>query len=196
MDFQKEQRINYDPHHIISQRKQLNKNKPFDHQTIEGLAKIANFSYFEENSEVDEDKSNKLIAVAQTPDNSSILNKRSLSETDGMDVDENISHKKIKTHPQGDQTISEEIVSEDLKKMVLFQNKSLQMHQYSFGEEGNEESNSRFKSRIELVSSYADKQMQSSEETKNLLPRVRNLINQNTSLISTQDTERNQRGIP
>ena len=36
MDFQKDQRINYDPHHIISQRKQLNKNKPFDHQTIEG----------------------------------------------------------------------------------------------------------------------------------------------------------------
>ena len=36
MDFQKEQKVNYDPHHIISQRKQLNKNKPFDHQTVEG----------------------------------------------------------------------------------------------------------------------------------------------------------------
>ena len=33
--------------------------------------------------------------------------------------------------------------------------------------------------------------MQSSEETKNLLPRVRNLINQKTSLISTWDVERN-----
>ena len=52
MDFQKEQRINYDPHHIISHRKQLNKNKPFDHQTIEGLDKIANLTNFEENSEV------------------------------------------------------------------------------------------------------------------------------------------------
>ena len=49
MDFQEEQRINYDPHHIISQRKQLNKNKPFDHQTIEGLDKIVNLAYFEEN---------------------------------------------------------------------------------------------------------------------------------------------------
>ena len=39
MDFQKEQRINYDPHHIISQRKQPNKNKPFDHQVVEGLDK-------------------------------------------------------------------------------------------------------------------------------------------------------------
>ena len=33
--------------------------------------------------------------------------------------------------------------------------------------------------------------MQSSEETKNLLPRVRNLINQKTSLISTRDAESN-----
>ena len=145
MDFQKEQIINYDPHHIISQRKQLNKNKPFHHQTVESLDKIANLAYFEENSEVDEDRSNKLTVVAQTPDNPSILNKRTLSETDGMDVDENISHKKIKTHSQGDQTISEEIVSEDLKKMVLFQKKSVQMHQYSFGEEGNAQSSSHYK---------------------------------------------------
>ena len=132
-----------------------------------------------------------MTAVAQTPDHPSILNKRSLSETDGMDVDENISHKKIKTHPQGDQTISEEIVSEDLKNMVLFEKKSVHMHQYSFEEEGNAESNSRYKSKTELVSSYADKQMQSSKETNNLLPRVRNLINQNTSLISTRDAKRN-----
>ena len=90
------------------------------------------------------------------------MNKRSLSETDAMDVDENIYHKKIKTHPQDDQTISEEIFSEDLKKMVLFQKKSVQMHQYSFGEEGNAESSSCYKSRTELVSSYAEKQMQSS----------------------------------
>ena len=90
MDFQKEPKVNYDPHHIISQRKQLNKNKPFDHQTIEGLDKIANLAYFEENLEVDKDKSNKLTAMAQMPNNPSILNKRSLSETDGMDVDEKI----------------------------------------------------------------------------------------------------------
>ena len=34
MDFQKEQRINYDPHHLISKRNQSNKNKPFDHQIV------------------------------------------------------------------------------------------------------------------------------------------------------------------
>ena len=31
MDFQKEQKVNYDPYHIISLIKQANKNKPFDH---------------------------------------------------------------------------------------------------------------------------------------------------------------------
>ena len=39
--------------------------------------------------------------------------------------------------------------------------------------------------------SYADKEMHSLDETKNLLPRVRKLINKKTSLISTQDVERN-----
>ena len=76
-------------------------------------------SYFEENSGIDEDRTNKLTATVQAPDNPSILSKRSLSETNGMDVDENISHKKIKTHAQYDQ------VSEDLKKMVLFLKKSI-----------------------------------------------------------------------
>ena len=81
MDFQKEKRINYDPHHIISQRKKSNKNKPFNHQIVEGLDKIANLSYFEENSGIDEDRSNELTATVQAPDNPNILNKRSLSET-------------------------------------------------------------------------------------------------------------------
>ena len=73
MDFQKEKKVNYDPHHIISQRKQLNKNKPFDHRTVEGLDKIANLANFEENSEADEDRKNRFTAVAQTPVNSSIF---------------------------------------------------------------------------------------------------------------------------
>ena len=75
--------------------------------------------------------------------------------------------------------------------MVLFPNKSVQMHQYSFGGEGSAEPGSCFKSRAELVSSYAEKQMQSLEETMNLLPWVRSIINQKESLISTRDAERN-----
>ena len=107
-----------------------------------------------------------------------------------MDVDENISYKKIKTYSQDDQ-VSEEIILEDSKKMVLFLKKSVHIHQYSFGGEGSAEPSSCFKSRADLVSSYAEKQMQSSEETINLIPRVRSLINQKTSLISTRDVERN-----
>ena len=42
MDFQREQRFNYDPYHIISLRKQANKNKPFDHQVVVGLKEVAN----------------------------------------------------------------------------------------------------------------------------------------------------------
>ena len=97
-----------------------------------------------------------MIAAVQTPDNPSILNKRSIAETESMDVDENISYKNIKTYSQDDQ-VSEEIISEDSKKMVLFLKKFVQVHQYSFGGEGSAEPSSCFKSRADLVSSYAEK---------------------------------------
>ena len=42
MDFQKESKVNYDPYHVISLRKQANKNKPFEHQSVENLVEIAN----------------------------------------------------------------------------------------------------------------------------------------------------------
>ena len=94
-------------------------------------------------------------------------------------------------HPQNELAISEEIFSVDLKKMVLFQKKYVQMQQYSFEDEGKIESSSRYKSRIDLMSSYADKEMQSLDETKNLLSRLRKLNNQKNSLVFTQDIERN-----
>ena len=105
MDFQKEQRINYDPHHIISQRKKSNKNKPFDHQVVEGLDQIANLSHLEESLGIDDGRSNESIVAVQALNNPSILNKRSLSETKSMDVDENISYEKIKTYSQDDQVL-------------------------------------------------------------------------------------------
>ena len=36
--------INYDPHLIISLRKQVNKNNPFEHQEVEGLVENENWS--------------------------------------------------------------------------------------------------------------------------------------------------------
>ena len=65
------------------------------------------------------------------------------------------------------------------------------MQQYSFEDEGKIESRSRYKSKIDMMSSYAHKEMQSLDETKNLLPRVRKLINQKNSLVSTWYIERN-----
>ena len=37
MRFQIVPSINYDPHHVISIRRQVNKNKPFEHHEVEGL---------------------------------------------------------------------------------------------------------------------------------------------------------------
>ena len=41
------------------------------------------------------------------------------------------------------------------------------------------------------MTSYVEKQKQSLEETRNLLPRVRSLSNPKTSLVSTRDVEKN-----
>ena len=37
MNFMKAAKINYDPHHIISQRRKHNRNKELDNQEMEGL---------------------------------------------------------------------------------------------------------------------------------------------------------------
>ena len=84
-------------------------------------------SCFVESPGIDESRSSGLITAVQAPENPSIMNKRSLSKLEDMDVDENSSYKKIKTHSQDDQ-VSGEIVSEDSKKIVLFPKKSVQMH--------------------------------------------------------------------
>ena len=51
----KSTKINYDPHHIISQRRQYNKNKVFDHEEIEGLTQ--RYNLMEYPSDVDNSKS-------------------------------------------------------------------------------------------------------------------------------------------
>ena len=35
--------VNYDPHHVISDRRQENKNKPFEHSEVEGLFEATNW---------------------------------------------------------------------------------------------------------------------------------------------------------
>ena len=43
MVFQADVVLNYDLHHIISIRRQVNKNKPFEHHEIAGMAESANW---------------------------------------------------------------------------------------------------------------------------------------------------------
>ena len=57
---------------------------------------MENLSNFEENTEANEDKRDKLVVAVQTSINSSVMNKRTLSEADGMDIDEDISNKRSK----------------------------------------------------------------------------------------------------
>ena len=43
MGFSMEDSVNYDPHHIISNRRQVNKNKRFEHFEVVGLSEAANW---------------------------------------------------------------------------------------------------------------------------------------------------------
>ena len=106
-----------------------------------------------------------------------------------MEIDEDSSHKKTKIYQ--DDKISSEVVSDELKRVALIPKKSVQMNQFSFESVDNAEPGPVFKSKEEFMTSYVEKQRQSLEETRNLLPRVRSLNNPKTSLISTQDVERN-----
>ena len=108
MDFQKESKVNYDPHHVISLRKQANKNKPFEHQSVENLAETANLLQFKEDPH---------IAPITVSENTNILVKRSLSETESMEVDEDGSHKRAKLLESGEM-VNEE-VSDGFKKVAL-----------------------------------------------------------------------------
>ena len=106
MEFQKMERLNYDPRQIVSQIIQQNKNKAFKHQLVEGMDKIINLLEFEEDCEglkeeiieAGEEKGNELAIIAQTPSNSTSLNKRNLPEINMiMDVDDENSNKILKT---------------------------------------------------------------------------------------------------
>ena len=51
MEFHKMESINYDLRKIISQTRQQNKNKAFEHQSVECMDKILNLLEFEEDCE-------------------------------------------------------------------------------------------------------------------------------------------------
>ena len=80
---------------------------------------------------------------------------------------------------------------DDFKRVALVPTKSVQVNQFSFKSVDSSEPSSIFKSKEELRASYMEKRKQSLEETRSLLPRVRNLNNPKTSLIFARDADRN-----
>ena len=119
--------------------------------------------------------------------------KRSLSEAESMEVDEEGPRKKAKLLQSGE--IVDEEVSDGSKRGALVSLKAVQVSQFSFkSTEGDVDSSELchvFKSKEDLKASYMEKRKQSMEETRNLLPRVRNLYSSKTSLVSAIDAERN-----
>ena len=55
MVFQTDVVLNYDLHHIISIRRQVNKNKPFEHHEISGMVESANWLDYPHETHGDED---------------------------------------------------------------------------------------------------------------------------------------------
>ena len=130
MDFIKDVNVNYDPHHVISLRKQANKNKPFEHQPVEGMAETANLLQLTKGSKPNEDTDTVPVTETQITEGASIAVKRSLSETESMEVDEDGSHKKAKLL-EGVEMVNEE-VSGGFKRVSLIPMKTVQVNQLSF----------------------------------------------------------------
>ena len=53
--FLAEAAINYDPHHVISNRRQALKRKPFEHDEVDGLEEAANWSNYPHETQKDTD---------------------------------------------------------------------------------------------------------------------------------------------
>ena len=193
MDFIKDVNVNYDPHQVISLRKQANKNKPFEHQAIEGLAEMANLLQYTDRSDSDEGTHATPVTATQIIDGASMVVKRSLSEVENMDVDEEGPRKKAKLFQIGE--IVDKEVPDGSKRDALVLLKAVQISQVSFKDAeddvGSPELCHVFKSKEDLKASYMEKRKQSMEETRNLLPKVRSLYSSKTSLVSARDAERN-----
>ena len=62
--FSMESSVNYDPHHIISDRRQANKKKPFEHSEVAGLSEATNWIEYPKNSSNGEDMQEDSLSPA------------------------------------------------------------------------------------------------------------------------------------
>ena len=63
MKFQNDASINYDPHHIISIKRQVNKNNPFEQHEIAGLVESANWIDYPHETQRDDDMQQDSISL-------------------------------------------------------------------------------------------------------------------------------------
>ena len=103
MNFKNPTKINYDPHHITSHRRQHNKNKSFEHQEIEGLADRYNLMDYQSDME---DSGNLLenasatmketTMIVPTPNKIEINGKRIISEAMEFEEEDSKASKRKK----------------------------------------------------------------------------------------------------
>ena len=108
-----------------------------------------------------------------------------------MDFNDENSNKRIKTQSEREITMQNEQGVDGAKKGLLLQQEHVQIKEYSFTGEGIPGSNSRYRSKFDFVSSYAEEKKQALNETQYIFPKVKKLADQQLSLISTRDLERN-----
>ena len=69
MGFSMEAAVNYDPHHIISDRRKANKNNPFNHSEVVGLLEATN--WMEYPRDVGNDENKRENSISFSPGNNS-----------------------------------------------------------------------------------------------------------------------------
>ena len=125
MDFKTYFVVDYDPLHVISIRKQVNKNKTFEHQEVEGLAEKTNWSnYLDPMENVEAPEENPLAIVKTTKDIAPIASSietttpRNFSEAMEIEEEEESSktNKRQKVEAEGE--LVEVIKTETQKKQV------------------------------------------------------------------------------
>jgi hypothetical protein len=195
----------YDPHQIISRRRKMNKNAPYEHEPIEGLENFVNLEEcVDVEAPVQKAPTQQSIpkVVIKVP-KSSTQSKRIVSEA--MDIDpEHTARKKMKTiqteqyvdlEDEGpkeqtclDMVESGTSVIESRADQLESEGSSGAFHsqKYYFSQASKE----AYQSKEDLSKWYAEKRKESLSEIMNLMPEVKKYSQHKSSLFTVRDTER------
>ena len=175
MGFLIENSINYDPHHVISSRRQTLKRNPFKHFEFEGLSEATNWSHYPHETQKDidihEDSTSyvreitspwpgisNLVSVAEkiTPLSSCSerTNKRYFSDV--MDTEEEDTARTPKKQRIEEEGQLVQVTKEDRgKKKMKVIGPSFEVNEYAFTDTP-ADSTSQFKNKTELLEKYKE----------------------------------------